>query len=100
MYTNYYYNPYMNQHFANRKKFNFKKLDFNKILNGTSKTLNVINQAIPIYYQVKPIIANAKTLFRVANILKSDSVVDNVVDSTEVSDVASAVNDSNPTFFL
>jgi len=92
MYTNY-YNPYVY-----KKRFNIKKIDFNKILSGTSKTLNVINQAIPIYYQVKPIIANAKTLFRVANIIKSDNVVSNV---TKVADTAVASNvTGNPTFFL
>ena len=90
MFTNY-YNPYM----YNRKRFNYKNIDFNKILTNTSKTLNVINQAIPIYYQLKPIINNAKTLFKVANILKSDDVINDV---SEVSKVESVSN--NPTFFL
>ena len=90
MYTNY-YNPYMY-----KKRFNFKKIDFNKILSGTSKTLNVINQAMPIYYQVKPIIANAKTLFRVANIIKSEPIIEEVATASEaVKDVS-----SNPAFFL
>ena len=97
MYTNY-YNPYMYNR-INKKKFNFKKFDFNKILTNTSKTLNVINQAIPIYYQVKPIIANAKTLFRVANILKSEPVVDTVSDAVKASEATSIVS-NNPTFFL
>ena len=96
MYTNYY-----NLYGYNRRKFNLaslKKIDFNKILNGTSKTLNVINQAIPIYYQVKPIITNAKTFFKVANIIKNDtSTVTNVVkDVAKASEVATG----NPTFFL
>ena len=90
MYTNY-YNPYMY-----KKKFNFKKIDFNKVLNGTSKTLNVINQAIPIYYQVKPIIANAKTLFRVANIIKSEPIIEEVATASETIKEVSG----NPTFFL
>ena len=80
----------------NRKKINLKNIDFNKILNGTSKTLNVINQAIPIYYQVKPIIANAKTLFRVANIIKSEPIIDEVATTTETVKEVSG----NPTFFL
>ncbi len=92
MYTNYYYNPYMYNRVGIKKLFNFKKLDFNKILNGTSKTLNVINQVIPIYYQVKPIIANAKTLFKVAHIIKSDPV------HTTIKDIDVSTN--NPTFFL
>ena len=98
MYTNYYYNPYMNNRFNYRKKFNFKKIDFNKIRSSTSKTLNVINQAIPIYYQVKPIIANAKTLFKVANILKTDTVASTTSDVVKT--VEAAASNGNPTFFL
>lgn len=40
------------------------KLNWGNILNNTQKTLNVINQAIPVYYQMKPIYNNAKTMFR------------------------------------
>lgn len=36
------------------------------LLTNTSKTLGVINQAIPAFYQVKPIFNNMKTMFRVA----------------------------------
>ena len=48
--------------FANKTKFNW-----HTILNNTQKTLNLINQAIPVIYQVKPIYNNAKTIFRVMN---------------------------------
>lgn len=46
-----------------------KKLDWTKLLDGTQKTLNIINQAIPIIYQIKPIIENAKTFINIANVL-------------------------------
>jgi hypothetical protein len=36
-----------------------------QLLNNTQKTLGIINQAIPVFYQVKPIWNNAKTMFRV-----------------------------------
>ncbi len=96
MYTNY-YNPYMFNRISNKKRFSFKNLDFNKILTNTSKTLGVIKEAIPVYYQVKPIISNAKTLFRVANIIKEDSIVDDTV-ATVANNTDSLSN--NPTFFL
>lgn len=48
-----------------------KNIKWGSILDGTSKTLNVINQAIPVVYQVKPIINNAKTMFKIANIMNS-----------------------------
>ncbi len=101
MYTNYnyYYNPYMNNYPRMKKRFDIKKIDFNKILNGTSKTLNVINQAIPIYYQIKPIISNAKTLFKVANILKSEPVAETVAESVVANEVIKNTS-SGPTFFL
>lgn len=41
------------------------KINWGNLLNNTQKTLNVINQAIPVYYQVKPIYNNAKTMFKV-----------------------------------
>lgn len=46
-----------------------KNIKWGTILDGTSKTLNVINQAIPVVYQVKPIIDNAKTMFKVVSIM-------------------------------
>ena len=48
-----------------------KNIKWSSILDGTSKTLNVINQAIPVVYQVNPIINNANTMFKIANIMNS-----------------------------
>lgn len=51
-----------------------KSFSWTGLLNGASKTLGVINQAIPVVYQVKPIWNNAKTMFRVVKELnKSDT---------------------------
>lgn len=80
-YTNYYY-PNMGAYqmpnemmrtgglrnlFAGTHKFNFSSF-----LGNAQKTLGIINQAIPIVYQVKPIWNNAKTMFRIAGALKED----------------------------
>ncbi len=48
-----------------------RNLNWSGILDGTQKTLGVINQAIPIVYQVKPVISNMKSLFTIANALNS-----------------------------
>jgi hypothetical protein len=40
-------------------------INWNGLLNGTQRTLNLINQAIPVYNQVKPMWNNAKTMFKV-----------------------------------
>lgn len=83
MYNNpnffYYTNPlnygYMNYGNAIKKAgllTKLKGIKWTDVLNNTSKTLNVINQAIPIVYQVKPLVNNAKTMFKIANIIKTD----------------------------
>ena len=48
MYNNPNFFQYQNLNLAKPKLFNFSDL-----LNKTQKTLNVINQAIPIFYQIK-----------------------------------------------
>ena len=49
-----------------------KSIDFASVLDGCQKTLGIINQAIPIIYQVKPLLSGAKTLFRIADALDVD----------------------------
>lgn len=55
MFNNY---PYMYQ----TPRFNFSNF-----LNGASKTLNVVNQAIPIIKEVKPIFRNMGTVLKIVN---------------------------------
>lgn len=87
-YTNYNYSPYGNQVFQNQKTSLFKKnflsgvpkqkFNWNHFLDNTQRTLGVINQAIPIVYQVKPILANAKTMFRIASAIEDVAAVQEV----------------------
>lgn len=44
-----------------------KSINWAGLLSNTQKTLNIVNQAIPIVYQVKPIFNNAKTMLKVAS---------------------------------
>lgn len=48
------------------------KFNWSGILNNTQKTLNIINQAIPVFYQIKPIWNNTKTVFRIIGAIKDD----------------------------
>jgi len=48
------------------------KFNWSSILTNTQKTLNIINQAIPVFYQVKPIWNNTKTIFKIMGALKDD----------------------------
>ena len=38
---------------------------FSSIFNGIQKTATTINQIVPLYHNVKPIITNSKTLFNI-----------------------------------
>ena len=79
------------------------------ILNGTQRALNFANQAIPLVKQVKPMIGNAKTMFKVmnefkrtekpkqntntnttSNMIKEETIIENNYISTE----------EGPTFFI
>lgn len=48
------------------------KINWGSLLSNTQKTLNIINQAIPVFYQVKPIWNNTKTVFKIMGALKED----------------------------
>lgn len=59
--------PYQNPSILAQAFSALKGIKWGTIIDGTGKTLGVINQAIPIVYQVKPLFSNAKTLFKIAN---------------------------------
>ena len=55
------------------------------ILNGTQRALNFANQAIPFVKQVRPMIGNAKTMFRVMNEFKkidNTNIIQNTSNKT------------------
>ena len=75
----YYYNPYMMMYplITNQStsKGIFKSLfgrgiNWSSILSNTGKTLNIINQTIPVVKEISPVMKNAKTMFRVMNEFK------------------------------
>lgn len=102
-----YFNPYLYSAvprsglsglFSGLRGFNFSTL-----LNGTQKTLNIINQAIPVFKQMSPLLKNAKTMFRVMNEFKKVDVKENVnnVPSNNTNNYTNnEVNNGGPTFFL
>ncbi len=83
---------------------------FSSLLNGAQKTLNFVNQAIPVVKQVSPMMKNAKTMFRVMNEFKKVDTPNNVrTNSKTVSNPTSnfesnietpLANDNGPTFFI
>ena len=91
--------PYSNPSLIAKGLSFFKTIKWGEFLDGTQKTLNVINQAIPVVYQVKPMMNNAKTLFKIANIMKNpdNTVKDNTISNNELKQ--SSPNNS-PIFYI
>jgi hypothetical protein len=88
-----FYNPYFIPYgYASRGLFSnlFRGINFSSILNGTSRTLNVINQAIPVVKEISPMIKNTKTIFKVMNEF-------NKTDNKK--EVKEEVYNNGPTFF-
>lgn len=81
-------------------------IKWGSILSGTQKTLNVVNQAIPIIKQAGPVINNAKTMFRVMNEFKKVDLPQNniVEENTNLNNQNtinnnSSINNNGPVFF-
>ena len=71
----------------------FKGMNFSEFLDGAQKTLGLVNQTIPLIYQVKPIISNAKTMFKIADVIKSDDSISN--ENIPITD-----NSNKPIFYI
>lgn len=87
------------------------KFNWSTLLNNTQKTLNIINQAIPVYYQVKPIWNNTKTVFKIIGAVKDDdskvnayntssSINTNNNNSNSNSNNTNSQVNNTPNFFL
>lgn len=77
-----------------------KGIKISSLLDGTSKTLSVINQAIPIIYQIKPLVGNVQSLFKISNMLKSNEVSDNTSKVMELPYDTKSDNNASPVFFV
>lgn len=112
---NYYY-PYFSYPYANVGSSNgglFSKLlgrgiNWGSILSGTQKTLNIVNQTIPLVKQISPVMKNAKTMFKIMNEFKKvdtpvgeDSSTQVVDDTNEkIISTNNVSNNNGPTFFI
>ena len=92
-----YFFPYQTVVPRNTGLFNglLKKFNFTSIINGTQNTINTINQIIPLVKQAKPMVDNAKTMFRLMSEFNRN-------DTKEIKKVVPNETTSNsigPTFF-
>ena len=72
-----------------------KNIKWGTLLDGTGKTLGVINQAIPIVYQVKPIVSNVKTLFKIANVINTPDSNETIINNNQTNK-----NSTSPIFYV
>lgn len=87
----------------------FKGVNLSSIINGTQKTLNIVNQTIPLIKQAGPVFNNAKTMFRVMNEFKRFDINDSVNNQINRQNIDEKINNeektkkeinsSGPTFF-
>ena len=61
------------------------------ILNGTQRALSFANQAIPLVKQIKPMVGNAKTMFKVMNEFKR---TENPKQNVRVNNVQNNLNNN------
>ena len=67
-----------------------KSINWPSILNNASRTLNVVNQAIPIVKQVGPMYNNMKSMLKIASLFK-----DETDPSPKSNNVSSSSNTNN-----
>lgn len=79
------------------------KINWSSLLSNTQKTLNVVNQAIPLYYQVKPVFSNIRNISKITKEF-TKSTSDNNVRSSANKNTNININKNNgtlnPTFFI
>ena len=80
-------------------------LSLTKVLSGISKGLGIVNQAIPIYKEIKPMMSNAKKVLEIAKEFNKSSNT-KTIDVTTKKEVTKTVTPSvltnsspNPVFF-
>lgn len=98
-----YYNPYfygVPNTTVNTGIFSrlFAPGSFSKFINGTQKVLTFANQAIPFVKQVKPMVGNVKTMFKVMNEFKKSEYPTKQKYNTNTTQNTN-YNDG-PTFFI
>lgn len=69
---------------------------FSNLLNGASKTLGVVNQAIPIVKQVGPMMNNMKSMLKIASVFKDETDTTSLKKEGNSSNVDNSTNNSSP----
>jgi len=102
-----YYFPYTNMPTTSTGLLSkiFKNgINWSTILTNTQKTLNIVNQTIPLIKQAGPVMNNAKTMFKLMNEFKKVETPEkqkNIkkTQNNEIIEKQESNNTNNPTFF-
>lgn len=93
-------------------RLGLRNINFGNILTNTSKTLNVINQAIPVVKQVGPMFNNMKSMLKVASLFndattpsnnntKSNNTVNSKINNeTKENTITNNSYSNTPNFFI
>ena len=73
-----------------------KSLNWGGLLTNTQKTLGIVNQAIPVYHQVRPLYDNVKTAARVFKSVSKSNKEESINNVTKEKSV-NTVNNTKPT---
>ncbi len=73
-------------------KLGLRNINFGNILTNTSKTLNVINQAIPVVKQVGPMFNNMKSMLKVASLFNDATTPTNSTRNNNTKNTANIEN--------
>jgi len=83
-------------------------ISISNFLNGTQKVLNIANQTIPLVKQIKPVVGNAKTVFKVmsefkkVNLPEKNNIIVNnnsKIETNDKSKIENQIISEGPTFF-
>lgn len=77
-------------------------LSLSKVLSGLSKGLGIVNQAIPIYKEVKPMVSNARKVLSVVKEINKPSNNSKIIDiepKKVVTEKVTPHNSNTPVFF-
>ena len=95
-----FYNPYMYVMPSSQnigilgRLFGKTGISISNFLNGTQKVLNIANQTIPLVKQVKPLIGNAKTMFKIMNEFKKTDI-SNSIKTNNLKTTNNYIEDNN-----
>jgi len=84
-----------------------KRINWSSLLSGTHKTLSLVNQAIPLYYNVKPIFKGLKAFSKIKNMPNNNSnsnntskISNNVNNDVKTENISNQSNIPLPNFFI